>query len=204
MNKQRANCWAIHTIRSGKPERRPNPVGRVSRPDATTHWLGIAISLAVLSTACNAPQSDPNVAGPLRIERTASRELGPAERRHAFYKEYRSGLALSARNEYGLALGAFERALTHEPDSTAAMIAIGACHEMIGDPIQAVRYYRGALAIDPADPDAFANLGTAYIKLFYRENNAAWREMAMSSWRQSLALNPDQPDVRDFLTREIR
>jgi len=100
---------------------------------------------------------------------------------------------------YGLALAAFEESLRHAPLSHDALFNLGACHEALGDPFQALGIYRRVLQVDPNDADCYANIGTCCIKLAHREQNPAWITMARGAWRKSLELRPNQPDVAKYL-----
>ena len=125
----------------------------------------------------------------------------PAEQAANFDQTYAEGLRLVKNGEYGLALGAFESACDSRPNSPEALFNLGACHEAIGDPLRAINYYRRVLDISPDDPDCYRNLGTSFIKLYYREKSPAWRKMAVDAWNRSLELKPDQPDVRSYLAQ---
>lgn len=125
--------------------------------------------------------------------------LSPVEAEEAFAKAQGEGVQYVQAGRYGLAIGAFEAALQVRPDSTDAMFNLGACHEAIGDPLRAINYYRRVLAVTPDDPDCYRNLGTSFIKLYHREQSPAWKKMAEDSWRRSLQLQPNQPEVKTFL-----
>ena len=123
----------------------------------------------------------------------------PAERNENYRRAYAEGLRLVENGEYGLAIGAFELAVQLRGDSTEALFNLGACNEAIGDPLRAINYYRRVLDMNPGDADCYRNLGTSFIKLYYRENSPSWKRMALDAWRRSLELNPEQPDVRRYL-----
>lgn len=159
-----------------------------------------AIAMAI--SGCAANHADKTDTSPLRVEKVEPPPLTPQQERDAFDRAMTEGMAKVEQGDFGTALGDFEQALALQPDSIEALIAMGACHESIGDPVEAIRHYRRALAINPLEVDAHANLGTAYIKLYHRENNPTWKRLALNAWRQSLALNPDQPDLRGYLQRE--
>jgi len=137
----------------------------------------------------------------VKVEREdAAPDMTPAQRGQAYRNAYDEGLRLVKDGQFGLAIGAFEAALELRQESTEALFNLGACHESIGDPLRAIHYYRRVLDANPEDADCFRNLGTSFIKLYYREKSPAWRTMAFDAWRRSLKLNPDQPDVRRYLT----
>lgn len=125
--------------------------------------------------------------------------LSPLEAEEAFARAQGEAVQYVQAGRYGLAIGAYEAALQVQPDSTDALFNLGACHEAIGDPLRAINYYRRVLAVTPDDPDCYRNLGTSFIKLYHREQSPAWKKMAEDSWRRSLQLQPDQPEVKAFL-----
>ncbi len=158
--------------------------------------IGFALGLAGW-TGCGRPGDAQPV---MRVEPPpAPAPLNPAERRRGHDDAVERAVALAERGDYGTALGWFEKALEYEPTSPAARLGLGACYESIGDPVRAIQEYRRLLATNPADADAYANLGTSYIKLYHRERNSAWRDLARQAWEQSLRINPRQPDLRGYL-----
>lgn len=128
-------------------------------------------------------------------------ELSVAEREQRFQEAYSGGIQLVQQEQYALALGAFEEAVSLRPDSLEALFNLGACYENIGDPMKAISIYRRVLEVTPEDSDCYVNLGTSYIKMYHRENSPVWRRLARKSWEKSLQLNPDQPNVKEFLAR---
>jgi Flp pilus assembly protein TadD len=127
--------------------------------------------------------------------------MTPAQRDRAYRAACEEGLRLADGDQYGLALAAFERALALEPSSTDALFNLGACYEAVGDPLRAVQIYRRVLEMNTEDADCYTNLGTSFIKLYYRDKSPAWRKMARDAWQHSLAIKPDQPQVREYLAR---
>ncbi len=127
--------------------------------------------------------------------------MSPAERDRALQRVHGQGLQLAGEGRYGLALAAFEKALELKPGSVDTLFNIAACHEALGDPMRAVMLYRQILDVMPNDPDCYANLGTSYIKMFYRENSPVWRKMARKAWTRSLELKANQDDVKAFLAQ---
>ncbi|MCK6457470.1 MAG: tetratricopeptide repeat protein [Phycisphaerae bacterium] len=126
-------------------------------------------------------------------------DVSPQERRERYAKLYQRGLELAERGDPGAALPFFEEARKYDPDSIDAMLALGACYESIGDPVRAIGLYRAVIRINPDCAEAYANLGTSYIKLYYRERNPRWKELARESWQRSLAIRPAQTDVQAYL-----
>lgn len=148
---------------------------------------------------CSANKSAGKVEPRGLAERGSAPPLSSAELNQQYSAFYAEGLNLIRRGEYGLALGAFERALKLQPESAPAMFNLGACYEAMGDPAQAIILYRRVLLITPDDPDCYANLGTSFIKMYYRERSPAWRKMARDAWQRSLELKPGQADLERYL-----
>jgi len=175
----------------------------------TNHKLQSAVMAAAffaspLLAGCNALFKHKPIAGEsARVERdppeAKASDLTPAQRSQGYQSAYDEGLRLVNGGQYGLAIGAFEKALALVPDSTHAVFNLGACHEAIGDPLRAINYYRRVLENDPDDADCYRNLGTSFIKLYYREQSPAWRKMAHDAWTRSLQIQPNQPDVKQWL-----
>jgi tetratricopeptide (TPR) repeat protein len=127
--------------------------------------------------------------------------MTPAQRGARYRAAYEHGLGLVRAGDYAQALGAFEEAARLRPESADAVFNLAACHEAVGDPMRAISFYRRLLEQHPDDPDCHANLGTSFIKMYYREGTPAWKKMAREAWLRSLQLKPDQPDVRAHLER---
>lgn len=127
--------------------------------------------------------------------------MSPADRDRNLQRAHTLGLQLAEQGRYGDALAAFEEALALRPGSTDILFNIAACHDAMGDPMQAVLLYRQILDVTPDDPDCYANLGTSYIKMYHREKSPVWRKMARKAWTRSVELRADQPDVKAFLAQ---
>lgn len=137
-----------------------------------------------------------------KIEKPQSKEtLTAAERDRRYRRVFNEGVRLVQGNQTGPALAAFQEAVRLKPNSTDALFNLGACFEELGDPMRAVHLYRRVLTITPDDPACYFNLGTSYIKMYYRDKSPGWRKMAREAWRQSLALRPGQVEVERFLAR---
>ncbi len=160
-----------------------------------------SVALAMLAGCDDGSRQKIVATPPVRVEREkpAIADMTPGERAQAYQDACDQGAVRLKEGQYGLALGAFETALEIEPDSTAALFNLGACHEAIGDPLRAINLYRRVLDATPNDSDCYRNLGTSYIKLYVREKSPAWRKMALDAWRRSLQIQPEQPDVQAFL-----
>lgn len=160
--------------------------------------LFVLIGCTLVSlVGCKAPTAKSDairVEPPLPPAKPTEREK---ERRYA--AAYERGLAVARRGNVGVAVGFFEEAVSLRPESAPARLALGACYEQMGDPLRAIQQYRIVLGLNPDDADAYANLGTAYMKLYEREKNDAWRSLACAAWRRSLELRPRQRDVQSYL-----
>lgn len=159
--------------------------------------LGLGVGLS-LTTGCTQPQpAKPEVR---RVEPPAPKPpMSPLEKRKKYAMAYERGIVLAERGDYGVAIGYFEQAVELDPASIEARLAVGACYEQMGDPLRAIRVYRQLLEQYPDDADAWTNLGTSYVKLYHRERNRLWLDMARDAWHRALALRPHQQDVAQYL-----
>ncbi|MBK8268352.1 MAG: tetratricopeptide repeat protein [Planctomycetes bacterium] len=162
----------------------------------------LVLSLLLLTVGCsesNAPKVRQAVSKENVINETPT--LTTAERADRFKFAFEKGMEWVEQRQFGLALGAFEEAVNVNPASVEALFNLGACHEQIGDPTEAIRIYRQVLRISPGDPQCYVNLGTSYIKMFHIERSPAWRQMAIDAWKHALKLDPDQPGVRNYIAK---
>ena len=161
-----------------------------------------AATCLIADTACSGLSNrsrDARGPGLVEAPRDDTPDMTPAERQRRFSAFYAEGLDLARQQQYAYALHAFEQAVTLKPTSPDALFNLGACYDATGDPLRAVGIYRRVLKVRPNDSDCYANLGTAFIKMYYRERSPVWRKMARESWQHALKLNADQPNVKDFL-----
>lgn len=186
---------------SSTPESRVMNIHRLRRRDILAVLL-VLVGLGPALPGCQAT-ANKDKASPQGLaeapEETPS--MSPAQRDRAYRAAYQEGLRLVQKAHYGLAIQRFEQAVELKPLSAEALFNLGACHEAIGDPLRAINIYKRVLELDPEDSDCYANLGTAFIKMYYREKSPIWRKMARDAWQRSLAMNPNQPDVRAFMVR---
>ena len=167
---------------------------------ATPRLTMTLMLIAVTSAGCAQFNSGTNPSGSPMIQAPDRQpELTPRQRSQRFHESLARGAQLASRGQYALAIDHFQEAVDLNPDSIEAWFNLAACREQTGDPLGAMDVYRRILAIHPDDADCYANLGTCSIKLYHRERNPAWRDMAIQSWRRSLDLNPQQPDLRRYL-----
>jgi len=156
----------------------------------------VVILAVALFTGCGSQEKREDA---IRVQPPEKKKLSPAEVKREYAMSYERGLAMVKRQDYAVALGYFERAVELDPASIEARFALGACYEQTGDPVRAIRQYRQILAVRPNDADVFANLGTSYVKLYQREHNKVWLQMARDAWERSLSLRPNQSDIRNYL-----
>lgn len=161
--------------------------------------LFVAAAVLTMGSGCADWSAQDRIQPTVRVERPKSPPMSRRQREQSFHAAYTEGMALAARHEYGVALGSFEKAAALNPMSTEALFNLGACHEALGDPLRAIGIYRRIIKLTPDDADCYTNLGTSYVKMYFRDNSPAWRRMALDAWKHSLKLNPDQPNVRRFL-----
>lgn len=160
--------------------------------------------LLLAAAGCQLPDSIAKTASPVATAGGVevvddSPRYTPEERLLRFRQAFAAGNQWVARNEYGLALGAFEEALNMRPDSIDAMFNLAACYEQIGEPTRAIALYKKILAVAPNDAECYHNLGTSYIKLYHLEKSPTWRRLAERAWRRSLEINPQQPRLHAYL-----
>jgi Flp pilus assembly protein TadD len=105
---------------------------------------------------------------------------------------YRLGTLLVKSGQAVKARGAFERALTLQPDLAEASNDLGALLAQSGDLGAAIERFRAALAATPDYPDALNNLGYALLQTG-REPQA--REL----YERALKLQPDFPEALNNL-----
>ncbi len=81
-----------------------------------------------------------------------------AKKRSAFDQAYEGGKAQLTSNHVGLALVLFEKALAIDPNSVAALNAVGTAYDELHFPQIAARYYARALALEPNSADTLNNM----------------------------------------------
>jgi len=162
----------------------------------------ILLLILLVPTGCSEMSDRDKASESVLVEAPdATPSMTPAELARRFRAAYAQGIKLVQQGQYGLALGAFEQAVALKPMSSEALFNLGACYEAIGDPPRAINIYRRVLALTPNDADCYANLGTSFIKMYYRDKSPVWRRMAREAWQHSLELNPGQADVRAFVAK---
>lgn len=167
-------------------------------------WAAVVVTAVTLISGCKSNQKTGQqvATGSPIIDVEQSNDPGrltQEQRASQFQYSYDTGMEMVSRQQYAHAMGAFEEALRLNPSSRETMFNLAACYDSIGDSMRAIQMYRQLLEANPNDADCHANLGTAFIKLYYRERSPAWRKMAWDSWERSLRLNPEQPEIQRYL-----
>ena len=168
------------------------------RRDAVLPCLVAFAACALSMAGCQQTERTADTS-PLRVEPPVTSVVAPEQQSQSFRAAFAQGLEYTRNREHGLALGAYEAALKANPNSRDALFNLGATHEALGDPFQAITIYKRVLELEPNDADCYRNLGTCAMKLAYRERNGAWLDLARSAWQRSLELQPNQPDVTGYL-----
>ncbi len=172
----------------------------MTRPNLRLSFaIGIAGATLLVAAGCESKLNTSAASPRVEIDRENEKTMTPAEKSRRFREVYMQGVELASREQYGLALASFEEAARINPESPDALFNLGACHEAIGDPLAAINIYKDVLKIMPDDADCYNNLGTSFMKMYYREKSPTWKRMAQEAWEHSLAINPHQPQVREFL-----
>jgi Tfp pilus assembly protein PilF len=107
---------------------------------------------AALLAACSLP--DPEI-------RPYTHIVGGEQQVSAFDAAYDAGKAHLRADRVGLALASFQRALAIDPNSVAALNAIGSCYDDLHFPDLATPFYLKALQIEPRSADTLNNMGVS-------------------------------------------
>jgi tetratricopeptide (TPR) repeat protein len=97
-------------------------------------------------------------------------------------------------NDTGKALYYYEKAIEITPTYVDALNSLGDLHFKRREFTKARRYFERALGVWPDSALFNANLGTVYKWL-------GDKEKAMHYWRRSLELDPNQPQIREYISR---
>lgn len=114
---------------------------------------------------------------------------GSGEAPSHFAQNYEAGKTSMRHDRMGLALVFFEKALAIEPNSIAALNAVGAAYDELHHPDLAVRYYGAALALDPTSADTLNNMGISAMV-------AGRHDEAGDLFARALALDEENPRIR--------
>ena len=98
------------------------------------------------------------------------------------------------RYEAGMEL--LNSAIKIDPKNAMAYQYLGWVQLKLKEHDKAIASYEKAVSIAPGDWSLKKGLGVAYIFKFVNTNDPALKEKALEQWRKSLAIEPNQPDLR--------
>lgn len=101
-------------------------------------------------------------------------------------------IAALKREEMELA----ERLMRDFPNSVDAFVIMGNVWEGHGDAIEAVRFLKKALEIDPKRPDVYKSIG------WFAMQKGQY-EQAIAYWRKALEINPQIPDMHNSIAMAL-
>jgi tetratricopeptide (TPR) repeat protein len=107
----------------------------------------------------------------------------------AFDESYAQGKSHYLANRFGLAIACFEKALSIDPRSVAALNAIGAAYDDLHRYDIAMTYYDKAVAIEPMSADTYNNIGVSLMA-------AGKREDANAAFAKAATLDPQDHTIR--------
>lgn len=96
-----------------------------------------------------------------------------------FERTYSAGKASMQNDRVGLALVLFQKALALNPESVAALNAVGAAYDELHFPDMAARYYARALVLEPGGVDTLNNMAVSAVLAGKKEQARKLFEMAL-------------------------
>ena len=105
-----------------------------------------------------------------------------------FTQTYDAGKTSMRHDRVGLALVLFQKAVAIEPNSIAALNAVGTAYDELHHPELAARYYAAALALDPTSADTLNNMGVSAMV-------AGRRDEARDLFERALALDGENARI---------
>jgi tetratricopeptide (TPR) repeat protein len=124
--------------------------------------VGVSVFLALLSGCRRADEKRPAAVPPAAVHAPKSEPLTPYY--YGLIEEYRTILA-------------------EDPNSFAALVALGNAYFDSGEWREAIAVYERALAINPRNADVITDMGTSY-------RNLGKPDRAIAEYRRALALEP--------------
>jgi tetratricopeptide (TPR) repeat protein len=114
------------------------------------------------------------------------------------------GLAYVKAGQYEKAEEVLISVTRARPDDGAAFRHLGYCLVRRGDVDRAVQMYEKSIALNENDWEAHRGLGVAYMMKARQTGDAGLQAEALSHWRRSLKIAPDQPkhEALESLIRE--
>ncbi len=113
------------------------------------------------------------------------------------------GVACVKAERYDRGRDALIAATQSRPNDGAAFRHLGYCFIKMGDMDRAMQSYQKSIDLNGNDWEAYRGLGTVCVLKADQTRDDRWREQGVRHWRQSLAVNPDQPK-RQVLEKLIR
>lgn len=113
------------------------------------------------------------------------------------------GVAYMKAEQYDRAGQVLVSVTQMRPEDSAAFRHLGYCSVKLGDTDRAIQMYQRAIDLNNRDWEAHRGLGVAYMLKARQTGDARWKVTAVRHWRQSLAIEPDQPK-RQTLEKLIR
>ncbi len=171
------------------------PISPGSSGSPVVHMLGQVIGVATLQAA---EGQSLNFAVP--AERIAQLKVGELQsfaslasdtqrsRRSAAERVYSQGVAQLSRDDFGRALGYFEKAVETDPAYPEAWYQAGFCYGVLGRHTDALKASKQAVKLRPDWAEALANVGASNFALGQYKD-------AVDAYRQSLKIE-DSPDTQ--------
>ncbi len=106
--------------------------------------------------------------------------------------------------QYEKARGVLISVTQMQPEHAIAFRHLGYCFVRLGDVDQSIQMYQKSIDLDPDDWEACRGLGVACMIKARRTGDARLQAEAVSFWRRSLTIAPDQPkhEILEQLIRE--
>lgn len=109
---------------------------------------------------------------------------------------------LIKQNRLANAHKSLERAIEIAPELALAHERMGYCCFLERSLDEARRHYEKAVALDPKMPEAHAGLGITKMSQYLQSpTEVSLRQEAVDCWHKSLELNPDQPKIRNLVSK---
>jgi len=112
------------------------------------------------------------------------------------------GSTYMRQDRFKQAVTTFEMAAELDPDDSSPWEQMGSCHYRMAGYDEAEQAFRKAVAIDSHSAKAHRGLGVVLMtKYLLNRQDASLRDDALAAWHASLEIDPDQPDLRDFVKK---
>lgn len=98
-----------------------------------------------------------------------------------------------------LAYQAFARAANLEPNVVRHWMNMGAAARNAGQMSKSLASYQRALRISAQNAAAWREIGSTQLEMYRAKGNQKFLAEAIASWRKSLAIDPQQPDVTNWI-----